>query len=322
MDCKALVSIIIPVYKVEKYIDKCLAAVKSQSYNNLEIMLVDDGTPDRCGEICDDYAKQDSRIRVIHKKNGGLSSARNAALDVCKGEYVFFLDSDDYIAQNTIELLMSVMERDKSDIACCNFQMVDEEGQFLASPEGYKDDLLTPDKYQRQSYEDRFFVSSIVVWNKLYKRETIGELRFPIGKLHEDEFFSYRAIENAGKISTISDRLHFYLQRGDSIMGAGLTVRNLDAIEAYLQKAEWYRDKGNNYLMYRALRQVCATMSKQKLKLNMKDEAVRHRYSELKKQFFRMLLKDGIGRVPPAFIAASAVFLVSEKLLLKISGKS
>ncbi len=321
MPNQALVSIIIPIYKVEKYIDKCLASVMGQTYRHLEVILVDDGSPDRCGAICDSYAQRDERIRVIHKENGGLSSARNAGLDVCKGESIFFLDSDDHIALNTIERLVSAMERDKSDIVCCNFQMVNEDGTCVDGPEGYVDEVLMPEQYQRQSYDDRYFVTSIVVWNKLYRRKTVEGLRFPVGKTHEDEFFSYRAIEHADKITTLADKLHFYLQRGDSIMGAGVSVRSLDAVEAYLQKAEWYRDKGDNYLMYRALRQACGALAKKKQQLDMKDETVRRRYAKLKRGFFRILLRDGIGRVPLACFVAGGALLVSEKLLLRISGK-
>ncbi len=321
MDDKGLVSILIPAYKVEKYISTCISSALEQSYRNVEIVIVDDGSPDGTGAICDEYAEKDERVKVIHQQNSGVSVARNIALEASCGEYIYCLDSDDRIEPDTIELLMECMHRDGSDIACCNFLKIDEAGNALETPEGFTDDLLTAEKFLVQAYDDRFYAASAIVANKLYKRSVIGELRFPAGKQHEDEFLSYRIIGNAKTISTSSARKYFYLQHSGSIMGKQQSVHRLDAVEAYLQKAEWYRDKGNNYLMYRALRQSCGTMAKKKEILDMKDSEVRSRYSELKKRFFRILLRDGIGKVPFDCFAAGAVFLVSEKLLLKITGK-
>ncbi len=322
MDSKGLVSILIPAYKVEKYISASISSAQAQSYPDIEIVIVNDGSPDRTGEICDEFAQKDKRIRVIHLPKSGVSIARNTALEAAKGDYVFFLDSDDRIEPDTISYLMECMHRDGSDIACCNFLKVDEEGNPLDTLAGFVDDLLTPEQFLVQAYEDRFYAVSSIVACKLYKRSTIGALRFPAERQHEDEALSYQIVNNAQSITTVSAQKYYYLQRADSIMGNKTSVKSLDVVEAYLQKAEWYRDKGNNYLMYRALRQSCGTLAKKKQLLDMKDETVRRRYSELKRRFFCILLRDGIGRVPVACFAAGGVFLVSEKLLLRISGKS
>ena len=133
MNRSELVSIIVPVYKVEKYLDKCIESIVGQTYENLEIILVDDGSPDNCPAMCDRWAEKDSRIKVIHKENGGLSSARNAGLDACTGEYIYFLDSDDYIAENCIEMLFNTIISDGSDMCIGNLMSVDESENFVDS---------------------------------------------------------------------------------------------------------------------------------------------------------------------------------------------
>ena len=117
---KSLVSVIVPIYKVEKYLNKCVDSIINQSYKNLEIILVDDGSPDKCGEICDKYAEKDSRVKVIHKENGGLSDARNAGIDIAKGDYLLFVDSDDWITSNICEVLIKNANDNLSDIIACN----------------------------------------------------------------------------------------------------------------------------------------------------------------------------------------------------------
>lgn len=135
---KEQISVIIPIYNVEKYLSDCVESVLKQTYTDLEIILVDDGSQDASGQICDDYAKQDSRVQVIHKKNGGLSSARNAGIDQATGQYFFFLDSDDWIAENALELLYKEIKSTGSDLALCNMQYVDEQGKNLENQSAYR----------------------------------------------------------------------------------------------------------------------------------------------------------------------------------------
>ena len=225
-----LISVIVPVYKVEPYLDKCVRSIVDQTYHNLEIILVDDGSPDRCGEICDAWAAKDSRIRVIHKENGGLSDARNAGLAVATGKYMGFVDSDDYIAPDMYRLLLERMNADGSDIAACGVEMV------------YEDDtprqMLTPagchvlDNAQAMEAIIRESLLKQPVWYKLYKTDLIRDIPFAVGKCHEDVFWSWQAIARAKKVSIFDTPCYFYLQRSGSIMGQQFSEKRLDSIEA------------------------------------------------------------------------------------------
>ncbi len=233
MDRQPLISIIVPVYKVEKYLDKCVSSIVNQTYQNLEIILVDDGSPDSCGAMCDAWAAKDSRIRVIHKENGGLSDARNAGLAVANGEYVSFVDSDDWVSWGFIENLWNAIEQTGSDISTCLIIPV-YEGEHV-DPRHCPGEIecIQAEEALSRLIEDKL---RQVVWNKLYKREVIADILFAKGKLHEDEFWSYQIIGNARRIAITDAPGYYYLQRGESIMGSKYTLRRLDAIEAKEQR--------------------------------------------------------------------------------------
>lgn len=231
-----LISVIVPVYKVEKYLDRCVLSIVNQTYKNLEIILVDDGSPDACPAMCDRWAEKDSRIKVVHKENGGLSDARNAGMSVAKGEYIGFVDSDDYVSFDMYERLLCNLEENGSDISCCGIKMVwDDGGERIMTPDGnYVLDNLQALK--SLIVEDRL---KQVVWNRLYKRETVAGIPFPVGKYHEDVFWSYKAISRASKVSTVAAPCYFYVQRDDSIMGTSYSEKRLDAVEAYEERADF-----------------------------------------------------------------------------------
>ena len=236
-----LISVIIPVYRVEAYLDRCVESVVGQTYQNLEIILVDDGSPDRCPKMCDEWAEKDDRIRVIHKTNGGLSDARNAGMAIATGAYIGFVDSDDWIGSEMYEKLLNAIRHDHSDIAACDVQMVWEDGR----PERYltKRKSCVLDRIQAQETLLSETLLKQPVWYKLYRADLIRTMLFPIGKWHEDVFWSYRAIGAAKRISLVPYTGYFYWQRADSIMGARYSMRRLDAMEAmeeryqYLKKA-------------------------------------------------------------------------------------
>lgn len=225
-----LISVIVPVYKVEAYLDKCISSIVNQTYTNLEIILVDDGSPDNCPAICDVWEKKDSRIKVIHKENGGLSDARNAGIAIASGEHIGFVDSDDYIAPEMYQLLYERMIADGSDIAACGVEMVWEDGtpgRMLTRCGNYRlnhqDAMLAiiQETYLKQP-----------VWYKLYKTNLIRDIIFPVGKYHEDVFWSYQAVARARQVSVIDTPCYFYTQRSGSIMGDGYSLKRLDALEA------------------------------------------------------------------------------------------
>ena len=211
-----LVSVIIPVYNVEKYLDRCVESVVNQTYKNLEIILVDDGSPDNCPAMCDEWAKKDERIKVIHKQNGGLSSARNAGLDNMSGEYVYFIDSDDYIELETIEVLYKLIIDNDADMAFGSYCRVSDEGNALIDND-FTDELyiLNEDSfwekhYQMHSNSDERYVNMIVSWNKLINKSVFNDLRFDIGKIHEDEYIIHKIVSRCNTIAFSEKKLYYY----------------------------------------------------------------------------------------------------------------
>ena len=240
MESIGLVSIIVPVYKVEKYLERCIESIVRQTYSNIEVILVDDGSPDMCPKICDAWGNKDSRVRVIHKKNGGLSEARNAGMREATGTYLSFVDSDDFLSPEMLEKLVYSIENDNSDIAACTVEVVWENNE-------YQNSLLTIQKnllLNREEAQKALLLETLLkqpVWYKLYKREMVKDLFFEVGKYHEDVFWSYQAIGRASYVSLIDHIGYFYTQRKDSIMGADYSVRRLDALEAIEKRYDYIR---------------------------------------------------------------------------------
>lgn len=249
-----LISIIVPVYKVEEYLPKCVESLLKQTYKNLEIILVDDGSPDRCPSLCDEYALQDSRIKVVHKENGGLADARNAGIDIMSGEYVTFVDSDDYIHPQMVELLFKAMEQEKSDVAVSSWESVtehDEKSYLMYAIEQYTNFMgkEIQEKYLIKS-DDR--ITFTVAWAKLYKSELFQTIRYPKGKLHEDEYTTYKVLYKAERITYVDVPLYFYLTRESSIMGA-FNARRFDIFGGYLERVEFYLQNKEEQLAKRTL---------------------------------------------------------------------
>lgn len=233
------ISVIIPVYGVEDFLCECVDSVLNQTYPNLEIILVDDGSPDNSGQICDAYAGKDSRIKVIHKRNGGLSDARNAGLDISTGQYISFVDSDDKVHPQFIELLYSKIG--KCDMIFCDFKSFenypDLSNDRFKPAEKEKLTNFTKDELMLQIMSFRYPLV-VVAWNKLYKRELWGSLRYPVGKIHEDEFIIHSLINRSENIAFIDKPVYYYRMRKQSIMSSASATRSLlDKLEAlYLRK--------------------------------------------------------------------------------------
>lgn len=211
-----LVSIIVPIYNVESYLRRCLDSIVNQTYTNLEIILVDDGSPDNCPQICDEYAAKDNRIVVIHRENGGLSDARNVGLDICKGEYISFVDSDDWVNERYIEALFNLTIKVDADIAIGEHEKIYNE-QIYSSRIVEKKQILFPLEAIEVLFQ-RKYLSFILSWGKLYKKHLFDNVKFPKGRFHEDEFTSFILFYNANKIAYTSEILYYYYQRTDSIM--------------------------------------------------------------------------------------------------------
>jgi len=256
---RPLISVIVPVYKVEKYLDRCVASIAAQTYENLEIILVDDGSPDRCGVLCDQWELKDSRVRVIHKENGGLSSARNAGVAVATGAYVGFIDSDDYIHPQMFEKLYAALIENNADISICNCDYVDELTGAIdwnmrdISP--VKTEVLTREQvYEKIAVPKKGYAYYVTAWNKLYPRSIFDELKFKEGFIHEDEFFVHHLFGRCSRIATICDPLYFYVQRSGSITQRKATPRSLDGVYAYYDRYEFFRKEGQRTFARHALR--------------------------------------------------------------------
>lgn len=214
MEALPLISVIVPVYNVEKYLDKCVQSIVDQTYTNLEIILVDDGSPDSCGTMCDTWATRDSRIRVIHKENGGSGQARNWALDAAKGALIAFVDSDDYIAKEMLFYLYTLL-LDGADIAECAFvETSDDFAEFARKDITVS--VFTAEEAMREHICDTAFRQ--VIWNKLYRRGVIGDIRFPEGTKIDDEFFTYRVLGNAKRLILSNKICYAYRQQSESVM--------------------------------------------------------------------------------------------------------
>lgn len=242
-----LISVIVPVYQVVPYLQHCIESIINQTYRNLEIILVDDGSTDGSESICDKYADRDCRIKVIHQENRGLSEARNRGIDIARGEYLSFVDSDDWIDESFIGKMYKISVESKSDIVQCAFQNIIDDCSGEDKREGnymvYSAKDFTIAAYTLLSWKCN------VVWNKLYKASLFDEIRYPVGKIHEDEFTTYKLIWRASRIAVTNTKLYFYRQRTDSIMGATYSLRRLDAGEAFREREAFYQEKGETAIL-------------------------------------------------------------------------
>lgn len=242
------VSVIVPIYKVEPYLKRAVASILHQTYHNLEIILVDDGSPDQCGKICDDYAKEDNRITVIHKENGGLSDARNAGLDAAHGEYIVFVDSDDFIAEDYVETLMRCLKKYDADVAMCSYAVTAsvelDESIFKASRDETVEvcdrrELLN-NLYDANHKDATYF---IVSWNKIYKASLWQDVRFPKGRIHEDEATTYKIYDRAQKGVYLHRPLYGYFTAPSSITRDRFNIKRLQWMDALDDRIAYFEDK-------------------------------------------------------------------------------
>jgi len=235
-----LISVIVPVYRVEAYLDRCLRSITEQTYRNLEILLVDDGSPDRSGAICDAWAAKDSRIRVIHKENAGAGAARNTALDAASGDIISMIDSDDYIESHMYEHLLSLMQEDV-DIAECDIVLTESEDYPLEDGSSAETRVYALEEAMGLHIRDEIFCQTPP--NKLYRRSAIRDIRFPEGNLIDDEFFTYKVICNARRLARSSARMYAYRQQPGSAMHKAFSLKRLQGLEAQLQRVEYLQQR-------------------------------------------------------------------------------
>lgn len=232
----SVISVIVPIYNVEKYLDRCVDSIINQTYKNLEIILVDDGSPDNCPQMCDDYAKKDSRIKVVHKENGGLSDARNAGMKVATGEYVSFIDSDDWIDLETFSLSMAKIKECNAQIVAFNIINVSDK-PFIPNLSN-KYEVVDSQTAIENTIDD--INIKTVVWNKIYKRSTLQGLKFRKDKINEDEFFTFYALSKAKKIVYLYRQCYYYYQRPGSIMST-YNLKRLDMLDGVKERMDFVK---------------------------------------------------------------------------------
>ncbi|MBX4269008.1 glycosyltransferase [Clostridium estertheticum] len=235
-----LISIIVPIYNVEVYIRNCVDSILGQSYENLEIILVDDGSPDKCGDICDEYRSKDKRIKVIHKKNGGLSSARNAGIDIASGDYLGFIDSDDWIESDMYESLYNALTSHKADISVCGRYIV-EADKITTISDNEKAEVFTRREALSELVLDEYSGMKNFAWDKLYKKELFDDIRYPEGKYYEDIFTTYKLFSKSNKIVDIKSPKYYYLLRDDSICGSNTASKRYDYCLANIKCLEYIK---------------------------------------------------------------------------------
>ncbi|MBO0454297.1 MULTISPECIES: glycosyltransferase family 2 protein [Enterococcus] len=246
------ISIIVPVYNVEKYLKKCVDSILNQTFKDFELILVDDGSPDNSGMICDEYAEQDSRVRVIHKENGGLSDARNAGIDVAKGKYIGFVDSDDYIAEDMYELLYRNIIKEDADLSICGIYDV-YPGKTLKKKELFYKVLDSIETMILIFHGNNISVHAV---NKLYRSHLFSSIRYPLGKYHEDSFIIVDIIDLCNKIVIDSTQSYYYYHRVGSINTEKFSERQFDFIEAWTKNEKKVIGR-NNELDIAAHQRVC-----------------------------------------------------------------
>lgn len=232
------ISIIVPVYNVEKYLKKCVDSILNQTFKDFELILVDDGSPDSSGAICDQYAEKDSRVKVIHKKNGGLSDARNAGIEVAKGKYLGFIDSDDYIAEDMYELLHNNIVRENADLSICGIYDVYKGETPKILPEFRK--VCTKVETMKLILDAN--VISVHAVNKLYKKELFDSIKYPVGIITEDAAIILEIVDQCEKIIIESTQKYFYFHRENSISSANFSKKDLQTIGVWNKNERWILD--------------------------------------------------------------------------------
>lgn len=239
------ISVIVPVYKVEKYIHRCVESLLKQTYSNIEIVLVDDGSPDSCGGICDYFAEKDQRIKVIHKENGGLSSARNAGLKIASGEYIGFVDSDDWVETAMYEKMILFLESEQCDVVECGvnlvcdnkcIEFVKKENEAINGKEAL---------YRHLEGKSSERLPRVAVWSKLYKKEFWDGREFPEGKIHEDYMITCECLYTSKKVGFLKEGLYnHYVDNAGSIMHSQFGKKDLYLEEQYYNRVEYLRSNG------------------------------------------------------------------------------
>ena len=309
-----LVSIIIPVYNVELLIKDCLESVLNQTYKNIEIILIDDGSKDKSGLICDEYAKKDDRIIVIHKNNEGVSVARNIGIDKSKGDYICFIDSDDYISKYMVEHMLKKIEEEDSDIVVCNF--VEEKNNKIIK-KYYVDKDMIDTKKNFMRYIAFKCTWQCMIWNKMYKKTAIGDIRFKAGtKIAEDYLFLMEVLDrNVKKISYIDEVLYYYVRWDLSTLYTINIYDKYESIGAYIKISNILKQNGIEEYVLLQNKIICQYIIYSSI-LGKKDEKLEQFCKSCKKQILKskkIKLIDKLKYILAVYFRKLYFFLVKGK---------
>ncbi len=288
------ISVIVPVYKVEPYLRRCVDSILGQTFTDFELILVDDGSPDNCPAICDEYAAKDTRVHVIHQENGGLSAARNAGIDWVfdnsASQWLTFIDSDDWVHKDYLLHLQETAFETKCLVCVCGLWRTD--GAALPEDNEYHSECLSADTFYCDYASDNMSPASSC--GKLFHKSLFQTLRFPLGKLHEDEFTTYVAIYQAKRIGVYAARLYAYYTNPSGIMHSQWSPRRLDAVEAYEQQMAFARRNNNKRLFTRILRLYTINLTMQCIQISELEQAANQgfqRYCRILHKKLRIALR-------------------------------
>lgn len=282
------ISVIVPVYKVEKYLHRCVDSILAQTFEDFELILVDDGSPDKCGEICDEYSLKDSRVHVIHQENGGLSEARNAGINwvnkYSDSEWISFVDSDDWIHNEMLQHLFDACINQCTKISICYYTETSQESvqnlSYVLEPL-----ILSPNEFYLSKS-----VNATVTWGKLFHKTCFDEIRFPKGKIHEDEFVTYKVLFKYPKISIVPVPLYYYYINSDGITKSKWTPDRLVVYDAFEEQLDFFKDKDISIFGSRVRTYVGNIVDQMGL-INSADKKIYNKYNKLLKKKLRFLLK-------------------------------
>ncbi len=238
------VTVIVPVYKVEPYLRRCVDSILAQTFSDFELVLVDDGSPDSCGAICDEYAQRDTRVIVLHRENGGLSAARNTGLDWAfansGSQWLTFIDSDDWVHPRYLERLHQAAVSTNTALSVVTYKRTDKDSE----PHAQLSEELKAEVWSGKQCIQRNETIGTAVWRRLYRKELFRGLRFPVGRSHEDEFVTYRLLYMAGQVAWLEEPLYYYYTRPGSIMNSAMTVKKLvDLVDALEERIRFFEDR-------------------------------------------------------------------------------
>lgn len=309
-----LVSIIIPIYKIERYIRPCIESVLSQTYRDLEIILIDDGSPDRCPQICDEYANKDPRVKVIHKKNSGLAEARNSGLNVCKGEYIAFVDGDDFIHKRYIEILLQACITQKSAVAIGKFERVpmeiDSSKKISEILDGGKIKCISGQEANYQIYNENWS-RMIIAWGKLFHKSLLNGFYFPDVKLHEDEACIYKLLYSAKRVVLVDQLIYFYRYNPNGLMASRYSVDKMTMISILEERKNFYSQKGEQELIIKTInREFFTAVEYYQIikKINAKNLKLAREMRTKQKELYWILMKNSSYSLKRKLIYTEALF--------------